>query len=479
MRGQCRPLLVLFLLATVLSVGQNKPLLYDFLEVPQALMLNPGMQTDYKWYAGLPLLSGISGHAGSNGVALNDIFANDGVDFNLKFRERMLNALDPNDAFLGNAQLEWLSGGFRSADPNIFYSFGAYLEMDHIAYWPQDLASFFVDGNAGQVGRRYDLGHLKARGTVMNVMHFGINKKMGRKLTVGARGKFYAGILDLNATRNRGFFVNVPGQNNTLATTISADMNLRTSGLNDIRAAEDGPGLASTMIRRTFFGGDLGLGLDLGFSHALGDRTVVTGSLLDLGFIYHRGDVERYSLKGAATVEGIELDAIEDFIDLDRDFWQELVDEVEAKVPFQTKRTGYLTFRPTRLYGSIRHGFGQMVGSARQNCDCDIMGAAASGRLPKYRNSLGAQLFVINRPRGPQAALTGFYQRRLGHVLSLKTTYTVDRFSYTNIGLGLSLQAGPVHFYALANNLLSYRNLAASHYASFQLGLNIISWGGR
>ena len=41
----------------------------------------------------------------------------------------------------------------------------------------------------------------------------------------------------------------------------------------------------------------------------------------------------------------------------------------------------------------------------------------------------------------------------------------------------MSLQAGPVEFYLLADNLLGYRNLAASHIQSFQFGLNILSWG--
>ncbi|MEO9893526.1 DUF5723 family protein, partial [Aurantibacter sp.] len=65
----------------------------------------------------------------------------------------------------------------------------------------------------------------------------------------------------------------------------------------------------------------------------------------------------------------------------------------------------------------------------------------------------------------------------IGSVLALKTSYTVDKFSFTNIGLGLNLQAGPVNFYVLADNLLGYQNLASSHYQSFQIGLNIISWG--
>jgi hypothetical protein len=84
---------------------------------------------------------------------------------------------------------------------------------------------------------------------------------------------------------------------------------------------------------------------------------------------------------------------------------------------------------------------------------------------------------MINRPRGPQAALTAFFQHRFGNILALKGAYTVDKFSWSNIGLGMSLQAGLVNFYLMADNLLAYRNIPDSHYASLQLGLNIISWG--
>ena len=61
--------------------------------------------------------------------------------------------------------------------------------------------------------------------------------------------------------------------------------------------------------------------------------------------------------------------------------------------------------------------------------------------------------------------------------MAVKTTYTIDKYSYSNVGLGLSLQAGPINMYLMADNLLAYRNIAASNYASFQLGINIISWG--
>jgi hypothetical protein len=423
------------------------------------------------------MLSGVSAHLGSNGIAVNDIFAQDGLDINVKIRERMVAGLSTRDEFMGNVSLELLSGGYRNKNPNVFYSFGAYLEMDNITYWPQDYAYLAFEGNANQLNRRFDLGDLKSRGSLVNVYHFGVNKMVNQNLTIGARGKLYSAIADYNSSTNNGFFVNTEGQNNLLATTINADLKLRSSGFGELRNAERSETLSNAVIKRALFGGDLGLGLDVGFSYHLSERTVITGSLLDLGLIYHTGDVYTYSLNGNATVEGIEINVLEDFANLNRDFWQDLVDEIEEIVPFETSNKGYITFRPTKLNASLRHDFGKPIGNmSNVNCDCT---AGSSGRnlRVKYRNSFGGQLYAINRPRGPQFALTGFYLRRLGSFMALKATYTADKFSYTNLGLGLNLQAGPINLYFMADNLLSYQNIAASNYASFQLGLNIISWG--
>ncbi|MFX0555340.1 DUF5723 family protein [Maribacter sp. CXY002] len=455
----------------VLVQAQNKQILYDFNEIPQSMMLNPGVETDFKWYGGIPLLSGISGYAGSNGVAVNDIFANDGLDINDKVRDRMVAGLSTKDEFSGTFQLEFLNVGYRSENPNVFYSFGAYLDIDNIAYWPKDYAHLAFEGNAGQLNRRYDLGDLKARGSMVNVIHFGLNKKVNRSLTIGARGKLYSGILDYNSSTNKGYFVNTEGVNNRINTTLSADLELKTSGFD---AVGDADNVAAAIIKRAAFGGDLGLGIDLGFTYHLSEQTVVTTSLLDVGFIYHSGDTKRYSLDGQASVEGIEIDVLEQFANLNRDFWQDLVDDVEELIPFETKTNGYITFRPTKLYASIRHDFGQPIGGT-ESCDCGVTASQKSLRT-KYRNSVGGQFYAINRPRGPQTAITAFYQRRFGNTIALKATYTADKFSFTNLGLGLNLQAGPMNFYIMADNLLSYQNVAASNYASFQLGLNIISW---
>ncbi len=181
-----------------------------------------------------------------------------------------------------------------------------------------------------------------------------------------------------------------------------------------------------------------------------------------------------YSLQGTATTEGVEVILPDAFSDPNADFWQDLVDEIEALIPFEENTIAILLLDQR----SCMVPFAIILGNLWMaiDCDCGVGESSADNRF-QYRNAVGGQLHMINRPRGPQAALTAFYLRRVGNFLSLKTTYTVDKFSFSNLGVGINVQAGPVNFYALANNLLGYRNLADSQYASFQIGLNILSWG--
>ncbi len=457
------------------GLGQNKALLYDFSEIPQSLMVNPGVQSDFQWYSGIPALSHVSFQIGSSGVNANSLFANDGLDFNDKVRDRLIFGMSPNDELSGNYQLELINIGFRGKDTGNFYTAGIYHEGDAIGYWFRDYAILAFEGNADRLGQRFDLSHLSTRGEILNVFHFGVNHQWKRNITIGARAKIYSSILNFDSTRNKGFFVTTEGQNNLLASTLDADLRWRTSGINDLKAAEEDGSIASTVLKNGFFGGNLGLGFDLGFTYNLNDQTVLTGSLLDLGFIYHTKDVMNYSLSGSATVEGVQIILPDALSDPNADFWQQLVDDVEQFIPFEDNTKNYITWRPTKLYASIRRDFGEQL-PTRANCDCGPYATLGSFRA-KYANSFGGQLYMVSRPRGPQAALSAFYLRRLGNFMALKTTYTIDKFSATNIGLALNLQAGPVNMYFMADNLLGYGNLANSQYASFQLGLNIISWG--
>lgn len=457
--------------------AQNKQLLYDFYEIPQSLLVNPGSKTLEKWHIGVPGVSGLAFQVGTSGVTVNDLFADDGIDFTTKVRERLIEGMGRRDDFSTTNQIDVFNIGFRGKNrPEDYYSFGMYVETDIIAYWPKDLAALAFEGNGGgNLGRSFSLGDLKLRGDMVNVLHFGINRRMSNTLIIGARAKLYSGIFQFQSINNAGAFRTTQGQNNIYATSITADMKLQTSGIAevvDILEADTGTSqedLQKLITKRMFFGGNLGLGVDAGFTYQLNPNTTITGSVLDFGFIYNSNDVRNYTLRGSAINEGITVFLPEDIPNLNNNLWDDLVNEIDGAVPYGENSENYLSLRPLKLNGSIRYGFGKEI------CDCGVDPTGGQNNI-LYRNSVGGQLFLMKRPRGFQAAVTGFFQKRLGNVFSFKTTYTVDKYSLTNIGLGLNLQMGPVNFYVMGDNLLGYRNIANSHYASLQFGFNIISW---
>lgn len=460
--------------------AQNKQLLYDFEEIPESLLINPGMKTSYNWHTSVPMLGGISLYAGNSGATPSDLFGNDGIPYNDKFRDKVAYGMNFRDEVSGNFQINIIDIGFRGKNNDNYYSIGLYTEMDGIGYFPKDLITLAHEGNANFIGKKFDLNHVKFRGEALNVYHIGLNKKVSNQLSIGARAKLYSSIFSFNSTGNKGYLLTTQGQNNLLRTTLDADLEIRTSGVFELKdvldddSIDNSSGISKILANRALLGGNLGFGFDVGFAYNIDDRTTFTGSLLDVGFIYHTKDTRTYSLKGIASTEGVEV-VLPDDLNSGENKWQTLIDDIETQVPYSVYSENFITFRPTKLNISLRRDFGEII-EPKENCNCtSAVGGDARGRI--YKNSYGGHLYAINRPRGPQMALTGFYQHRLGNIMTLKTTYTVDKFSFTNIGLGASLQAGPINMYLLADNLLGYRNLADSHYASIQFGLNIISWG--
>ena len=88
-------------------------------------------------------------------------------------------------------------------------------------------------------------------------------------------------------------------------------------------------------------------------------------------------------------------------------------------------------------------------------------------------SEVGVQFYAIKRPKAIQTALSFFYVRRLLRNLTLKSTWTMDALSWTNLGLAVVGDLGPINVYLAADHLLGYSNLAKARGASIQFGMNI------
>ena len=81
--------IIYFLLLAELNINaQNKKILFNFDEIPQTLMVNPGAEVDFQWHIGMPVLSGTYVHVGISNFSTNDLFAIDGINFNTKLNNK-------------------------------------------------------------------------------------------------------------------------------------------------------------------------------------------------------------------------------------------------------------------------------------------------------------------------------------------------------------------------------------------------------
>ncbi len=460
---------MLLVLMTSYAFSQNKQVLYGFNEIPQSLLLNPGAKVKNDWFIGMPLLSQVHTDVGMSGVSIYDVFADDGRDFNSKLRNAIYN-MDSNDHFAINQQLEIFSGGFAFGTSYIkdqYLSFGLYQETDVFIYFPEDYAILTYEGNQNNINRVFDLSHLNVSGEILSVFHVGYNKKLNKKLTVGARGKIYSSIINFNSVKNKGTFVTVPGEENFYRHIFNLDLELQTSGATSLLDNDnsDFSEVINELKSRVLFGGNMGLGFDIGFTYQPKDQWTMEASLQDIGFVSHSKDIENYKLDGTYEFEGINP-VFAEIIDgqSSEEYWDEIADEFEDLFSLDTTTVKYTTWRPIKFNTALTYSFGEKV-----NMECNCLNSDS-----EYLNAIGAHLFSVNKPKLPQLALTAFYYRRLFDQLRLKATYTVDSYSFTNIGLGMSAHLGPVNFYVMADNLIEFQNLAKTQSVSLQLGFNYI-----
>ena len=453
-----RKLVLLFIFAVSISCfSQNKQILYNFTSVPQSMLINPGSDVKYNWFIGIPLFSGFSTNVGSSGFSAFDLFANNGIDFNAKLRNVVFST-SRNDKVSINQQLEIFSGGFKLGDwqKDSYFSFGMYQELDLFSYVPKDYEILALDGNKDHLGKIFDFGDLSAKGELLSVFHLGYHKNVSEKLIIGARGKIYSSIFNLSSTKNSGYFYTIPGTTSIYEQVISSNVLVNTSGFTNY-TDNYSDNVKSDILKKTFFGGNLGLGFDLGLTYYPKENIQFTASIVDIGFIKHTSEVRNYSYKGYYKYEGL----TPDFIIGNSN---NLIKEFYDAIPLDTLSLKYTTWRPVKFNSSIQYSFGD-----GRNTDCNCL-----GNEMKFKNSVGAQLFVMSAPRTPLMALTTYYRRKFFDSLEMKATYTIDSYSSKNIGLGLSTTIGKVNFYVLADNLLEYRDISKANSLSFQLGFNII-----
>jgi len=281
---------------------------------------------------------------------------------------------------------------------------------------------------------------------------------MSDQLTLGGRFKIYSSALNAESTSNSGTFTTNLGNNNIYVHRLdNINTNFKTSGLIENNEYIND---ANTYLKNTFLGGNLGVGLDFGLTYLITPQLKFSGSILDVGFVNHKTNIKNTVTKGSFTFEGITFE----FDQSNVDYWNELEAAFKEQLPNTENNESYVSWRPAKLNAAIKYSFGEKTSRyCYDNTSKEF-----------YTDAFGAQLYAVFRPLNEQFALTGFYEKSISNKVHAKVTYTIDDYSFYNIGLGVSAQIWKINFYGILDNIVALSDISSANNISLQFGFNFI-----
>ena len=476
---------VIFIFLVANCYAQNKQLIYNFDQLPQTLMLNPGAVVDYDYHIGVPLISGLYLELGATNknVTYNNVFAGQNSAGDVLRSLNDIDDLSTNDYFQFYQQIELLYGGMRLRNKKYYLSFGILEEMDGFSLYPEDVVKIYYDGDdrdgdgIPEFDRITDLNQLNMVGNMTGIFHVGISGKINERLNIGARLKLISGSVNFSTSRNSGLYQLSLSESSGLYHHNFDNMNVifNSSGLS---AAETGDFEidAQNYFKGLFFGnGNVGIGIDLGFTYKATEKITVTASLLDLDFINYSNDVTSYVVVNDFLVK--DFDYFDPPFGDEKEYWKDKIDEYRfyygENLPLDTLDIRYNYYRSPILNASAGY-----VMSNKSNGEKSVFRDVRCEKCLSVEeiltSEIGIQTYTIFRPDKIGWAVTAYYSREFNRYINAKITYTYDNFSRYNIGLGVSTHFQRFNFYATLDNLLYLHRLKDSNYQSMQVGFNFI-----
>jgi hypothetical protein len=453
-----KKIVLLIFLISAISLKSQQKLAFSFAESPQTLLLNPGAETNFRSHYGIPMLSDFSFNIGLTGFNLNDLFSNDSRAFRTRF-EQVLNKINSTDYISFNTKVDVLNVGFR-LDKKTYLSFGFYEELDFISYMPKDFIELFYYGNEPFLNRSFSLSQVSLKGDFLGVLHAGISKKISEKLNIGARVKIYSSSINIESLNNYGTYVSSTSNENIIRQSLNnINGQIRTSGIVD--ADDEYVDDPNEYFSRTFLGGNLGLGLDVGLTYHFTPQLEFSGSLLDIGFIKHSKNTKNFNIEGDYVLDGLNFQYDSSSLS---NYWQQVEQDFKDKVITEQTYEGYTSWRPMKINAAFKYSFGE-----RRDKSC-----YSKTHKEYYYNAIGFQIHNTMRPIKPQFSFTSFYEASLSKKIHTKFTHTINDYSSTIFGAATSLQLGKLHVFGGLDNILGVADVSTANTVAFNFGFNIV-----
>ncbi len=387
-------------------------------DLPQVVINNPAVVPNYKFSLGLPFSSIHQGYT-NNGFSYSDLITDkDGqVSADLSKWIKTL----PDKTYIAPAvSIDLFRLGVRINSKLYLTANVTGKEYGHFVL-PKQLASVLVEGNAAYINSTINVSP-KVETISYIETAVGASYEINKKLTVGGRVKLLNGVT--SATTQTSDITIAVDENYYM--TASADLNLKTSGVNSIT----GSGYEVSKEWKNYLK-NRGLGIDLGATYRLMDKLTLNASLIDIGGITWKNDLYQYTLdKSKANYTFSGINATDLVNGTANEYMDAQLDSLKNNFELQEGATS--SFR-TALPGKL------------------FLGAS----FEIVRNfSVGTVFFAQKFKDHFSSGWTTSLNKNFGSAIGTSISYTMSNNSFNNIGAGLSLNFAPIQLYIVGDNLV-------------------------
>jgi outer membrane protein OmpA-like peptidoglycan-associated protein len=434
--------------------------LYNFRNVGQSNLLNPGIRPLSNFTFGLPSLY-VSGQMPE--MTLANLF-NKEENADSTFRRIVR---DPNLSFnnIGiSTVIDPIFIGF--AIKKNYFSIGVQFNYDFMGSPPKDILGLMQGSTFFQnsLNRPADLGNIDFNTSAWMSYHVGYTREITKKLSIGARVKYLQGIFNLNTEQSTlkfasnedslylkaGFKVNIAGVEDLRKN----DFNLKQTIFSGIGRSGKADSTFNEMDylyeflqKRENISGT-GWGIDFGANYRFNQHLSVSASVLDLGYITWDKNYRNYNLDTKEfNYKGVDLKELNQFDSLEKRI-TEIQDSITNKVFVPTESTNsYSTNLNAKLYLGAQYAL-------NYNNMFDFV----------FFNNFGTKTF--------NPALSLSFTKKVWSILDLRISGTYYNKTFNNAGVGFSLNLGPFQTYLFSDNLIAVMQYDEAKFVNIRAGIN-------
>ncbi|OFY86337.1 MAG: hypothetical protein A3F72_11070 [Bacteroidetes bacterium RIFCSPLOWO2_12_FULL_35_15] len=424
--------------------AQQSLTLYNMEVVPQRMYANPALKPTYsKYNVGLPGISSQYLNLSHSGFKYSDLVKHEADDsLHLDFGN-MLSKLSKNNYMTVAYHPDLLSFGFIIKEKN-YFSVNITEKIDLRFRYPKKFLEFVWKGN----GDPDLLGQDVNFNFGLNFSHYreyglGYARDLNDKITIGVKVKYLYGMENIWTEKSD---VTLNTDPNYFAITAKSNIIINTSGV-DTNSFDN-----LSVSKYAFKKKNHGMGIDIGGVYKYNDKFSFSGSMIDLGFIKWKDATTNYQshdADGSFTYQGVDLNQFvnNDSLNLEQAF--EIMGDSLSKIfKIDTVHESYTTKLSTQIYLGANYYINE-----KSNAGILFYGQ------------------VFDKVLHPGVALS--FNQRVGRWLNVSASYSIYNRSYNNIGLGLALNAGPVQFYMVSDNVLGAIFPQNTKNLHVQFGINL------